>query len=72
MRGCQRAHIEYFAVGGQSAVEIVAIPGGHPLLPIIDVLLRHIDPPRYSIGFADPVGAAALWHRFPEFDHPGA
>ena len=55
-------HVEDFAVGGQPAVEIVAVPGSEPLLAIIDVFLRHIDPAADHVGLADAVNPAALRH----------
>ena len=63
MGGGQRGHVEHFAIGGQPAVEIVAIPGGQAFLAIIDIFFGDIDPAADGIGFADAVGAAALGHR---------
>ncbi len=72
MGGGQRRHVEHFAIGGQPAVEIVAIPGGQPLLAIIGVLFRHVDPASHGIGLADAVGATALRHGFAKCHHARA
>ena len=58
----QRGHVENFAIGGQPAVEIIAIPGGHALGAVVRVLFRHVDPACDGIGLADAVGSAALRH----------
>src|SRR3954462_7032579 len=71
MRGGQGAHIEHLAIGGQPAVEVVAVPGGQTLLAIAGVLLWHIDPPAYGIGFADPVSSSALRHGLAVLTHWG-
>jgi hypothetical protein len=72
MRGGQRSHVEHFAIGGQPAVEIIAIPGRQALLAIIDVFFGDVDPAADGIGFADTVGAAALGHGIAQRDHPRA
>ncbi|MGY4359586.1 hypothetical protein ACVW0J_006079 [Bradyrhizobium sp. i1.7.7] len=66
MRRCQRGHVEHFAIGGQAAVEIVAVPGRHTLGAVVDVLLRHVGPAAHNIGLADAVGAAAFRNRIPK------
>src|SRR3569623_467665 len=72
MRGGKRGHVENFAVGGQTAGEAVAVPGGEPLSTVMRVFLRNVDPPSHRIGLADPVGPAAFRHRLAEGDDPGA
>ena len=72
MRRGQRGHVEDFAIGGQPAVEIIAIPGGHALGAVVGVFLGHIDPARHRIGLADAIGAAALRHGIAEGHHPRA
>ena len=57
----QRSHVEHFAVGGQTTVEVIAVPGSQAFLAIIDVFFGDIDPSRDGVGLADAVGAAALW-----------
>ena len=68
----QRGHIENFAIGGQPAVEVVAIPGGHSLCPIVRVLFRHVDPACDAVGLADTVGSPALRHGLPKPHHARA
>jgi hypothetical protein len=52
-------------------VEIIAVPGGHPLLAIIDVFFGDVDPPCDDIGLADPVRASALRHGITESNDTG-
>src|SRR5450830_1097256 len=72
MGGRNRIHVEDFAVGGIAAVEVVAVPGGQADRAVVDVFLRDIFAAADQIGLADPVDAAALWHRLARLDHPGA
>ena len=72
MSSGERGHVEHFAIGGKPAVEIVAIPGGQPLLAIAGVLFRNVHAAANGIGLANPVGAAALWYGVTKRDHPGA
>ena len=68
----QRGHVEDFAIGGQPAVEIVAIPGSHSLGAIVRILFRHVDPACDGVGLADAVGSPALRHGLPERHHARA
>src|SRR5664279_1126109 len=72
MRGRNRIHVEDFAVGGIAAVEIVAVPGGQADGAVIHVFLRDIFAAAHRIRLADPVDAAALWHRLAIGDDAGA
>jgi len=67
----QRSHVENFAIGGQPAMEIIAVPGSQPFLAIGGIFFRHIHPPCNGIGLADPVSTAALRHRFAESNNAG-
>ena len=71
MGGGQRSHVEHFAIGGQPAMEIVAVPRGQTVLAVLGVFFRHINPARHRIGLADAVGAAALRDGFAESNDPG-
>src|SRR6266850_1000417 len=55
----QRSHVEHFAIGGEPAMEIIAIPGGHALLAITGVLFRNVNPTPDGIRLAYAVGATA-------------
>ena len=71
--GCgERRHVEHFAIGGQPAVEIIAVPGGHALFAVGGVFFRHVDPAGDGIRLADAVGAATFRNRFSESNHPRA
>src|SRR6185437_14017726 len=72
MRGRERIHVEYFAIGRVAAVEIVAVPGGHADRAVIDVLLRQIFAAADHVWLADAVDAAALRHRLARLDYAGA
>src|SRR5262245_24976127 len=63
MSGRDAVDVIDFAVGGQAAVEILAVPGGGALLAVARVLARHVSLACYGVGLADPVGAATLGHR---------
>ena len=69
MRGRDAMHVVDFAVGGEPAVEIRAIPRGGTVSAIIRILGRHIGAPVDVVGLADPIGAAALRHRLAVLDH---
>ena len=68
----QRGHVEDLAIGGQPAVEVVAIPGSHALGAIVRILFRHVDPACDGVGLADAVGSPALRHGLPERHHARA
>lgn len=53
-------------------MEIVAVPGSQPLLAIVRVLFRNVDPASDGIGFADAVGATALGHGLAKRHHARA
>ena len=72
MRSGERAHVEHLAIGGQPAVEIVAVPGCRALLAVVDVFFGHIDPARDNVRLAYTVGPPALRNGFTELDHTGA
>ena len=72
MRSRQRGHVKNLAIGGQPAVEIIAVPGGHALGAVVRVFLGNIDAAGHRIGLADPVGAAALRHGIAERHHARA
>lgn len=72
MGGGQPVHIKYFAIGGQPAVEIVAVPGCQPLLAVMRIRFGDIEPAGNDIGLANPVDTAALRHGLAERDDPGA
>lgn len=71
MGGGQPVHIKYFAIGGQPAVEIVAVPGCQPLLAVMRIRFGDIEPAGNDIGLANPVDTAALRHGLAERDDPG-
>jgi hypothetical protein len=45
--GCgERGHVKDRAIGGQPAMKIIAVPGGHALGTVVGVLFGNIDPAR--------------------------
>ena len=72
MRSRNPIHVEDFAIGGIAAVEIIAIPGGHADGAVIDILFRDVNPAGHRIRLADPVDAAAFWHRLAWFNNTRA
>src|SRR4051812_36832989 len=70
MGGGNRFHVVDFAVSGEAAVEIIAVPRGEPLAAIARVLLRRVGLPADHIRPADAVDAPALRHRLAGLDHP--
>src|SRR5262245_18572970 len=69
MRRRDRRHVENFAVCGEPAMEIVAIPGGEPDGAVAAILFRDVQSTPNRIWPADAIGAAALRHRVAELDH---
>ena len=68
MRGRDRRHVEDFAIGGQPAVKIVAVPGRQAFGAVVAVFLGHVQPSGDRIRPADPEGAAASRHRLAGLD----
>jgi hypothetical protein len=68
----QRGHVEDLAVGGEPAMEVIAVPGGHSLGAIVGIFLRHVDPARDSVRLADTIGTPALRHGLSESHDAGA
>ena len=69
MGGGDAVLVENLAVGGEAAVEIVAVPRRQPLGAIVRVVLRDVSLAGDHIGRADPKSAAALGHRLAGADH---
>src|SRR5262245_33525817 len=71
MRGRDRIHVEDFSVGRVTAMEIIAIPGGHALRAVVDVFFRDVNPSAYHVRLTDTIHAAALRHRLARLDDAG-
>jgi hypothetical protein len=72
MRGRDAVHVIDFAVGGESSVEIAAVPRGNPLGTVGGIFGRDIGAAVDAVGLAHAVAAAALGHRLALLDHARA
>ena len=63
MRRRDAVEVKDFAIGGQAAVKVVAVPRRQTFGVIARVFFRNVDAAGDHIGRTDPVGAAAFGHR---------